>query len=87
MPVRRAQSFAHVRTYRAEAQWEDGDLGITSHLWIPHHHAIGFDWEDVPQKLRDGTVHPIVFEVLAIHIQQVEEWRWVTIYDSRLVEE
>jgi hypothetical protein len=75
------------RTYRAEALWEDDALGITSHLWIPHHHGIGFDWEDVPEKLRDGTVHPIVFEVLAVRIQQVEEWQWVTIYDVRLVEE
>ena len=75
-------------TYRAEAQWENDHLWITSHLWIPHHHDMGFHWvDDVPERLRDGKVHPVVFETLAVRIEHIGEWHWLTMYDVRLVEE
>jgi hypothetical protein len=77
-------------TYRAEVEWEpDFGLSLVKRLRVPMHHDRGVVWKNLdafPELMTTGAAKPIVFEVVAVRIDQIGERRWLSMYDLTIVE-
>lgn len=77
-------------SYRAEARWSvDRDmLTLVKPLDLPRHHGGGISWtnlDDIPLLPRDGSTFTITFEVVSLEITHMEERRWVSLYDAKII--
>jgi hypothetical protein len=78
-------------SYRADVRWspEQDALTLVQPLDLPMHHGGGITWTNVdnfPRLPRDGTTIPVTFEVVSLEITHMNERRWLSIYELKLIE-
>ena len=75
-------------TYRAAVKVTEGRLELVKRLDLPRHHGGGVGWsnrEAFPQLSFEGEEEEIVFEVLSREITHMDERRWLTLFDAKIV--
>ncbi len=60
-----------------------GALALMESLRLPMHHMGGISFSN-PQVV-GGAEQEVVFDVVALHIDQRSRWQWVSVYDATIV--
>src|SRR5688500_14958625 len=77
-------------SYRADVRWlpEDDAPTFVRRLDLPRHHGGGVIWtnlDDFPRLPRNGTTFPVTFEVVSLEITHMDERRWLSMYDLKVI--
>jgi hypothetical protein len=71
-------------TYRAATQRSGRDVALAGTLNLPMHHDGGIDFMNA-DAFANPDMREIVFEVVAVHITQTGERRWLSLFDARII--